>query len=108
MTETKPMTKVLIYGGKTGWIGGMMHDMCKAEGTWWKHYPIDGKCLKKHLCVYVFSILVSHRDLVNLSDSLLLFTGIEVYNSEVRIENRADVEAELDQIAPSHVLMAAG
>lgn len=34
--------------------------------------------------------------------------GIEVYNSDVRIENRADVEAELDKIQPSHVLMAAG
>jgi len=27
-----PMTKVLIYGGKTGWIGGLMHDMCKEKG----------------------------------------------------------------------------
>lgn len=33
MVQVKPMTKVLIYGGKTGWIGGMMYDMCKAEGT---------------------------------------------------------------------------
>lgn len=24
MTEVKPMTSVLIYGGKTGWIGGLM------------------------------------------------------------------------------------
>jgi len=31
----KPMTKVLIYGGKTGWIGAMMHDMCKEQGTLW-------------------------------------------------------------------------
>jgi hypothetical protein len=30
--EPKPMTKVLIYGGKTGWIGGMMYDMCKEKG----------------------------------------------------------------------------
>lgn len=29
-------------------------------------------------------------------------------NSEVRVENRADVEAELDKEKPSHVLMAAG
>jgi len=28
----KPMTKVLIFGGKTGWIGGMMNDMCKEKG----------------------------------------------------------------------------
>jgi len=31
-----PMTKVLIYGGKTGWIGGMMHDLCVEKGTWYK------------------------------------------------------------------------
>lgn len=30
--ESKPMTKVLIYGGKTGWIGGLMAEMCKKEG----------------------------------------------------------------------------
>ena len=27
-----PMTKVLVYGGKTGWIGGLMYDMCKEKG----------------------------------------------------------------------------
>lgn len=32
MTMTKPMTKVLIFGGKTGWIGGLMHDMCQEKG----------------------------------------------------------------------------
>jgi hypothetical protein len=32
-TTPKPMTKVLIFGGKTGWIGGMMHDMCKEKGN---------------------------------------------------------------------------
>lgn len=63
--EIKNIKKVLIYGGKTGWIGGIMHDMCKEK-------------------------------------------GIEVYNSEVRIENRADVEAELDKIKPTHTLLAAG
>ena len=26
------MTKVLIFGGKTGWIGGKMYDMCKEKG----------------------------------------------------------------------------
>jgi hypothetical protein len=31
--EVKPMTKVLIYGGKTGWIGGLMYDLCKEKGT---------------------------------------------------------------------------
>lgn len=34
--------------------------------------------------------------------------GIDVVNAESRIENRADVEAELDREQPSHVLMAAG
>jgi dTDP-4-dehydrorhamnose reductase len=34
--------------------------------------------------------------------------GIEVVNAESRIENRAEVEAELDSVKPSHVLMAAG
>ena len=63
--EVKNIKKVLIYGGKTGWIGGIMHEMCKEH-------------------------------------------GIEVYNSDVRIENRADVEAELDKIKPTHTLMAAG
>jgi len=33
MKETKEMTRVLIFGGKTGWIGGMMHDLCKEKGT---------------------------------------------------------------------------
>mmetsp|Transcript_12217 Transcript_12217/g.33902 ORF Transcript_12217/g.33902 Transcript_12217/m.33902 type:complete len:327 (+) Transcript_12217:89-1069(+) len=65
MAQPKAMTKVLIYGGKTGWIGGLMNDLCKEK-------------------------------------------GIEVYNSEIRIENRADVEAELEKIKPSHVLMSAG
>lgn len=30
MTEMK---RVLIYGGKTGWIGGLMADLLKEEGT---------------------------------------------------------------------------
>lgn len=61
----KEMTKVLIYGGKTGWIGGLMNELCKEK-------------------------------------------GIECVNSEVRIENRADVEKELDEVKPSHALFAAG
>jgi hypothetical protein len=32
MTETKPMTTVLVFGGKTGWIGGLMVTMCKEKG----------------------------------------------------------------------------
>ena len=65
MVKINNVKKVLIYGGKTGWIGGIMHDMCREH-------------------------------------------GIEVYNSQVRIENRADVEKELDEIKPTHALMAAG
>jgi len=30
----KPITKVLIFGGKTGWIGGKMHDYCKEKGVY--------------------------------------------------------------------------
>jgi hypothetical protein len=33
MFESKPMTKVLIFGGKTGWIGQMMYQHCKDQGT---------------------------------------------------------------------------
>ena len=29
----KPTTKVLVFGGKTGWIGGLMCDMIGKEGT---------------------------------------------------------------------------
>jgi hypothetical protein len=36
MVMNKPMTKVLIYGGKTGWIGGLMYNLCKEKGT----YPL--------------------------------------------------------------------
>jgi len=63
--EAKPMTKVLVFGGKTGWIGGMMLELLKKE-------------------------------------------GIEAYPAESRLENREDVEAELEKIKPSHVLNSAG
>lgn len=59
------MTKVLVFGGKTGWIGGKMYDLCKEK-------------------------------------------GIEVLNAESRVEQRESVAKELDEIKPSHVLMAAG
>lgn len=38
----------------------------------------------------------------------LSLSEIEVHNSDVRIENRAEVAQELDALQPSHVLMAAG
>eukprot|EP00521_Asterionellopsis_glacialis_P010564 CAMPEP_0195295484 /NCGR_PEP_ID=MMETSP0707-20130614/17497_1 /TAXON_ID=33640 /ORGANISM="Asterionellopsis glacialis, Strain CCMP134" /LENGTH=315 /DNA_ID=CAMNT_0040356725 /DNA_START=1 /DNA_END=948 /DNA_ORIENTATION=+ len=66
MTEPAPMKRVIVYGGKTGWIGGLMIDLIKKE------------------------------------------EGIEVFPSQVRMENRADVEKELDEIKPTHVLNAAG
>mmetsp|Transcript_7092 Transcript_7092/g.10153 ORF Transcript_7092/g.10153 Transcript_7092/m.10153 type:complete len:317 (-) Transcript_7092:186-1136(-) len=66
MPEPAPMKRVLVYGGKTGWIGGLMIDLIKKE------------------------------------------EGIEVFPSQVRMENRADVEKELDEMKPTHVLNAAG
>jgi 3,5-epimerase/4-reductase len=65
--ETAPveMSKVLVFGGKTGWIGNLMVELCKKK-------------------------------------------GIEVIAADSRIENRGDVEKELDEIKPSHVLMSAG
>ena len=32
MTESKPMTKVLVFGGKTGWIGGILLTLLKEQG----------------------------------------------------------------------------
>ena len=32
MSELTPMTKVLIFGGKTGWIGGLMYDLIENTG----------------------------------------------------------------------------
>lgn len=61
------MTKVLIYGGKTGWIGGMLADLMKEK-----------------------------------------YADVEVVLGESRLENRADVDKELDSVKPSHVLNAAG
>jgi len=67
MTEAKPLTCVIIYGGKTGWIGGLMQKLIEKE------YP-----------------------------------DVKVVPSSARIENREDVAKELDEIQPSHALMAAG
>ena len=30
--DAKPMERVLIFGGKTGWIGQLMGDLVKKEG----------------------------------------------------------------------------
>ena len=30
--DAKPMERVLIFGGKTGWIGQLMADLVKKEG----------------------------------------------------------------------------
>jgi len=32
MSEPTPMTRVLIFGGKTGWIGGLMYDLIENTG----------------------------------------------------------------------------
>jgi len=64
-SDQVPMTKVLVYGGKTGWIGLKMIGFCKEQ-------------------------------------------GIEVIAAESRMQNREAVEKELDNIKPSHVLMAGG
>lgn len=66
LPEATPMKSVLIFGGKTGWIGGLMGDLVKKDP--------ELKC----------------------------------YLAESRIENRADVEKEIDEIKPTHVLMSAG
>jgi hypothetical protein len=31
--ESKEMKKVLVFGGRTGWIGGLMVEMAKKDGT---------------------------------------------------------------------------
>eukprot|EP00549_Striatella_unipunctata_P025352 CAMPEP_0118682130 /NCGR_PEP_ID=MMETSP0800-20121206/5323_1 /TAXON_ID=210618 ORGANISM="Striatella unipunctata, Strain CCMP2910" /NCGR_SAMPLE_ID=MMETSP0800 /ASSEMBLY_ACC=CAM_ASM_000638 /LENGTH=312 /DNA_ID=CAMNT_0006578503 /DNA_START=88 /DNA_END=1026 /DNA_ORIENTATION=+ len=60
------MKKVLIYGGKTGWIGQLM------------------------------SKLVEKED------------GVECVLGSARLENRQDLDKELDEVKPTHVLMSAG
>ena len=32
MSTPTPVTRVLIFGGKTGWIGGLMSDLCEKDG----------------------------------------------------------------------------
>eukprot|EP00591_Stephanopyxis_turris_P014159 CAMPEP_0195538746 /NCGR_PEP_ID=MMETSP0794_2-20130614/49691_1 /TAXON_ID=515487 /ORGANISM="Stephanopyxis turris, Strain CCMP 815" /LENGTH=314 /DNA_ID=CAMNT_0040672753 /DNA_START=544 /DNA_END=1488 /DNA_ORIENTATION=+ len=64
--EQTPMKRVLVFGGKTGWIGGKMAELLEKNDD------------------------------------------IECFLAESRLENRHDVEAELDSVKPSHVLMSAG
>ena len=46
--ENKVMKKVLVFGGKTGWIGGLMVDMIKGEGALEFFGGHDGEsCLQK-------------------------------------------------------------
>ena len=40
----KPMERVLIFGGKTGWIGQLMGDLVKKEG---KEYSVNGRMKKR-------------------------------------------------------------
>jgi 3,5-epimerase/4-reductase len=47
--------------------------------------------------------------LFSLIDALLFLAGgIEVFKAESRLQNREEVEREIDEIKPSHVLMCAG
>jgi len=64
--ESKPMNRVMIFGGITGWIGQLMGELVEKQ------------------------------------------EGIELFIAKSRLENRADVEKELDDFKPTHVLMAAG
>lgn len=50
--EIKPMTKVLIYGGKTGWIGGLMNDLCKEKGMYSRKKIIIGN-------IYLFPMVTN-------------------------------------------------
>lgn len=80
MPEGKPMTKVLVFGGKTGWIGGKMHDLCKEKGASLlllfglllaleKHRRKDISAVKRRgfpiTCRYIY-IYISGEFLVNL------------------------------------------
>jgi 3,5-epimerase/4-reductase len=47
-------------------------------------------------------LLISKRFLFRIA------ANVKVFNSQVRVENRESVAKELDEIQPSHVLMAAG
>ncbi len=48
------MKRVLVYGGKTGWIGGLMVELCKKEGR-------INKCLfdstKMHFADFFFALV---------------------------------------------------
>ena len=46
MSEPTPMTKVLIFGGKTGWIGGLMYDLIEKAGAllWIEHCITNAVC----------------------------------------------------------------
>ena len=59
------------------------------------------------LCLKTHTYKQTHLQTTNTQPPITN-TGIEVHNSDVRIENREHVEAELDRLQPSHVLMAAG
>jgi 3,5-epimerase/4-reductase len=106
MTEMK---RVIIYGGKTGWIGGLMADLIKKEGM----------CEISQRIFDVFDVLRYHFILnydANANKPSQIFSvftttttvGIELFLGDARIENREAVSKELDEIKPTHVLMAAG
>jgi dTDP-4-dehydrorhamnose reductase len=61
---------------------------------------------KEMTCVLIFGGITGW--IGQMMNQLCQDKGIAVHNAESRIENRGDVEAELDRIKPSHVLMSAG
>lgn len=53
--------------------------------------------------------MLAANALFSLIDALLFLAGgIEVFKAESRLQNREEVEREIDEIKPSHVLMCAG
>ena len=63
-------------------------------------------CAIPRRCVCLLAYLLS--SIADEKNPPTYFSGIEVYNSECRIENREEVAAELDRIQPSHTFMSAG
>lgn len=52
MVEKTPVKKVLIFGGKTGWIGGKMAELCEEKGaTTFLNVFI---CVHLHTVIYGF------------------------------------------------------
>lgn len=103
------MKRVLVFGGKTGWIGNLMCELMEKEGKaesrgngWFLLDSQNGEeCF--------WQLLLGGPIL--FSSAILCPSptdGIEVFRANARLENREAVAAELDEIKPTHVLNAAG